>query len=132
MALMALQSTGPPRQRGMRYIRCQSRSIWVGSCPTIIRSSSWIAAATVVALLVTLPSPRPISPSSVNTRTSTHRGAERNDVNERGSRLESTIYVLSPVIFIDRLLAPKVRRRERMPCGVPGEGTRAPAGQRDG
>ena len=54
MAEIAEFSTGPPRHRGTRYICCQSHSMFSGSRPWMNRSFSIIAAAIVVALLVTL------------------------------------------------------------------------------
>ena len=87
-ALMAELRIGPPRQRGLRNIPCQSSSMSVGSLPTRKRSCSRMAAATVASLLVTEPSPSPTSPWLVCTLQNTQLALPA-----------FTTKVLRPVIF---------------------------------
>ena len=63
MALMAELRIGPPRHRGLRNINCQRYSISVGSWPATSASLVFYGLRRPSAsLLVTEPSPSPMSP----------------------------------------------------------------------
>src|SRR5919197_1032994 len=69
MALIAEKVTAPPRKNGCRYITCQSCWMRAGSSPTTYSLNSSTAAATARGWPGRLPSPTPLTPSSVSTRT---------------------------------------------------------------
>src|SRR6266511_5512649 len=69
MALIAESGTAPPRKNGCRYISCQRCWIRAGSSPTTYSRYSSTAAATARGWAGRLPSPTPLTPSSVSTTT---------------------------------------------------------------
>jgi hypothetical protein len=69
IALIAERVTAPLRKNGCRYISCQRCWIRAGSPPTTYSRYSSTAVATARGWPGRLPSPTPLTPSSVSTTT---------------------------------------------------------------